>query len=304
MSGNATGGTLGSRDVTTGLSEAVMEADAGKKSIPSIDAGTAAVDYAAQQSTVPASVVHVDFRGEAARDLTSDSGRNKGLLFDPRSDDFAEFCKSFDQRSLGYRLVKRAFDVAFSGVVCLIGLIPGALLCTAIAMDTKGSPIYSQIRVGKHGKPFRIYKFRSMVADSDDVEKYFTSEQIEVWKRERKVDNDPRITKLGRLIRKTSIDELPQFVNVFLGQISVIGPRPITYEELEVNFSEEQAGLLLSIAPGITGRWQSGDRNMSTFSDGSRQKIELSYVCDASLKEDIRIFFETISAMFIRRSGK
>lgn len=209
---------------------------------------------------------------------------------------FVALSRSLDSRSLGYRVVKRAFDIVFSGCVLVVGLIPGAILSAAILLDTKGSPIYSQERVGRYGRPFRIYKFRSMVADADDVEKYLTPEQLSAWKRERKVENDPRITKLGSFIRKTSIDELPQFLNVFIGQISVIGPRPITYDELH-EFGDD-APLLCSIPGGITGKWQSTKRNNATFESGERQAIELDYVKHASLKEDAGVFIATFSVMF------
>ena len=113
------------------------------------------------------------------------------------------------QKPLHYRFIKRLFDIIFSTCVIVVGFVPGLILSLLIVLDTKGSPIYSQVRCGINGKPFRIYKFRSMVADSDDVEKYFSPEQLELWKRERKVDNDPRITPLGRMLRSLSIDEFP-----------------------------------------------------------------------------------------------
>lgn len=138
---------------------------------------------------------------------------------EPGTPEFAAKCRELDHRSLRYRFLKRLFDVLFSLCVIVVGLVPCALLSIAIAIDTKGSPIYSQIRVGKWGKPFRIYKFRTMVADGDNVSKYFTPEQLEVWKRERKVDGDPRVTRLGRVLRATSFDEVAQFVNVLFGQI-------------------------------------------------------------------------------------
>ena len=225
------------------------------------------------------------------------------FVAEPGSDEFAAECRKLDHRTLGYRVVKRAFDIAISGVAIVVGLVPGALLSVAIAADTKGLPIYSQIRVGKDGRPFRLYKFRSMVADADDVEKYLTPEQLEVWQRERKVDNDPRITRLGGIIRKTSLDELPQFINVLFGQISVIGPRAITYDELG-EFGED-AALLLSVDPGITGAWQCGPRNEATFENGLRQSIELDYARNASLSADASIFFKTFGVMFGKnRTGK
>lgn len=220
----------------------------------------------------------------------------------PGSPEFAAACRKLDHRSLGYRFLKRLFDVVFSLCVIVLGLIPSLFLSIAIAIDTKGSPIYSQVRVGKWGRPFRIYKFRTMVADSDNVEKHFTPEQLEVWKRERKVDNDPRITKLGRILRATSFDETVQFVNVLLGQISIIGPRAITYSELK--FFSGSESRLLSVPLGITGLWQISERNSATFENGTRQEIELDYVCRASLKTDAKVFLGTFSAMFVKRSGR
>lgn len=222
---------------------------------------------------------------------------------EPGTDEFAELCKSLDSRSLGYRFVKRTFDIVFSGCVVAGFFIPCAILSAAIAIDTKGSPLYSQVRVGKHGRPFRIYKFRSMVADADNVEKYLSPEQLAMWNRERKVDDDPRITRLGRVIRKTSVDELPQFLNVLFGQISIIGPRPITYDEL--NEFGDDAALLCSVPGGITGLWQSSKRNTATFESGERQKIELEYVKHAGVGMDAKCFFGTFGAMFGKnRSGR
>lgn len=220
----------------------------------------------------------------------------------PGSDEFAELCKSLDGRSRLHRFVKRSFDIVFSACVCVLCFVPCAFLSLLIAIDTKGAPIYSQVRVGKHGRPFRIYKFRSMVADSDNVRKYFTEEQLRSWERERKVDDDPRVTKLGRVLRKTSIDELPQFINVLMGQISVIGPRAITYDELS-HFGSD-APLLLSCEPGITGSWQCGPRNSATFSNGERQRIELEYASESSIETDRKVFLKTFDVMFSRRTGR
>ena len=139
-----------------------------------------------------------------------------------------------------------------------------------------------------------------MVADADDVEKYLSPEQVEEWHRERKVKDDPRITKLGRVLRQTSLDEIPQFINVLAGQLSVIGPRAITYEELG-HFTHEQQVQVLAVPQGITGAWQSGPRNLATFDNGLRQKIELAYARGANLKVDWRVFFKTFSVMFGKR---
>jgi len=205
------------------------------------------------------------------------------------------------KKPLGYRFVKRAFDIVFSTGVIVVGFVPGLVLSALIVADTKGTPIYSSTRIGRGGKPFRMYKFRSMVADSDDLEKYFTPGQLAEWHQEHKVDNDPRITKLGAFIRETSVDEIPQFINVLLGQISIIGPRVITEEE--VGYFGEDRDLLLSVPPGITGMWQTGPRNLATFESGLRQKLELAYVNNASLRLDASIVAKTIRTM-IERTGK
>lgn len=222
----------------------------------------------------------------------------------PGMEKFANACRALDRRPLGYRFAKRLFDIAFSTAIVAMGLVPCVVLSVVIALDTKGSPIYSQERVGRLGRPFRIHKFRSMVADADDVEKYLSPEQLDEWHRERKVTNDPRITSLGRGLRRTSLDELPQFLNVLKGDMSLIGPRAITFEELG-NFGIEEAALLLSVPQGVTGAWQAGPRNEATFENGERQAIELDYVRRAGFREDARVFLATFGAMFGRnRTGR
>lgn len=113
-----------------------------------------------------------------------------------------------NKKPLYYRFIKRAFDVVFSLIVIVITFIPMLILSVFVAIDTKAFPIYSQERVGHKG-PFKFFKMRSMVRDSDDLKKYFTPEQIEQWNKEHKVDSDPRITVLGSFLRRTSLDELP-----------------------------------------------------------------------------------------------
>lgn len=213
--------------------------------------------------------------------------------------EFAAKSRELDRRSFGYRFIKRFFDIVFSLCVIIVGFLPGLLLSIAIAIDTKGTPIYSQVRVGRGGKLFRIYKFRTMVADSDDVEKHLNAQQLAQWRRERKVDNDPRITPLGRKLRRTSLDEMPNFINVFKGDMSVIGPRAITYDELQEYGSN--ASFLLSVPQGVTGAWQAGARNGATFESGDRQRIELGYAFHASVREDARVFLATFGAMFGKR---
>lgn len=177
-------------------------------------------------------------------------------------------------------------------------VIPVSIVCAFICIESPGNPLYAQERVGKGGKTIKILKLRSMVADAGNVQKYLSPEQLHQWEVERKVDDDPRITKVGQFIRKCSIDEMPQFLNVLNGDLSVIGPRPITRDELEQHFSDEEKAELLSVQPGITGLWQATDRNAATFESGLRQKIELHYVRSRCFRMDWKCFTGTFGAMF------
>lgn len=204
---------------------------------------------------------------------------------------------------LGYRFVKRAFDIAFSALVIAVLVIPVAILCLVIVLDSPGAPFFRQERIGKGGRPIHIWKLRTMVADAhENPGRYMTGEQLETWMREQKLDDDPRVTRVGRLLRRTSLDELPQFVNVLVGDLAVIGPRPVTLEET-YEFGDER-GELLSVRPGITGWWQATERNAATWANGRRQELELYYVRHASLALDARVFALTLRAMFVERTGK
>lgn len=207
--------------------------------------------------------------------------------------------------TLAYRFLKRLFDFVFSLCVSVVLVIPLAVVCVLICLESPGNPLYAQKRVGKGGKTINILKLRSMVADADNVKKYLNPEQLHQWEVERKVDDDSRITKVGQFIRKCSIDEVPQFLNVLNGDLSVIGPRPITRDELEQHFSDEEKAELLSVQPGITGLWQAGDRNAATFESGLRQKIELHYVHNRCFRMDWKCFTGTFGAMFgKKRTGR
>ena len=199
---------------------------------------------------------------------------------------------------LFYRACKRTFDITFSVLALVFAALPMGLACALIRLESPGAAIYSQGRVGKDGKAICVHKLRSMVADAEDVEKYLSLEQLAQWRVERKVDDDPRITGIGRFIRKTSLDELPQFWDVLRGDMSVVGPRPITRDEIDAHFTDEEKALLLSVRPGITGPWQTGRRNDATFETGERQRIELSYVRDCGFYMDARCVLGTLGAMF------
>ena len=197
---------------------------------------------------------------------------------------------------VGYLIAKRVFDIVFSVGVCLVLAVPVAVACVAICVDTPGKPFFRQERIGQGGKKIYIFKLRTMVSDAHDhPERYMSSAQLETWRREQKLDGDPRITRVGRILRRTSLDELPQFLNVLSGDLSVIGPRPVTLEETyEYGDAREE---VLSCKPGITGWWAVTDRNNSTWQSGQRQARELFYVRHQSLGLDARVFVKTFKAM-------
>ena len=201
----------------------------------------------------------------------------------------------------GYLLVKRCFDLLFSSLFILCFSWLYLILAIAVKCSDGGKVFYKHRRVGKNGKPIYIRKFRSMVKDAEKIEHQLDAAQLEQYQREYKVDNDPRITKLGRFLRKTSLDELPNVFAVFSGAISAIGPRPIMREEAQAKYGED-AEKLLSVKPGLVGWWVVSGRSNCTYESGERQRAELYYVDHCSLWLDIKIIFKTIGKV-IRRVG-
>lgn len=200
----------------------------------------------------------------------------------------------WDRSRLAYRAVKRAFDIVFSGAVLVVIAIPSLVLAAAIRLESEGSPFYSQIRVGQTRPDgslttFRMWKFRSMYRDADERLAELKG-QNEIAGAMFKMRKDPRVTKIGRFIRKHSIDEFPQFVNVFLGQMSVVGPRPpLPNEVAEYTESDLQR---LAVKPGITGWWQVTDRNSTGF-DGMVQR-DLEYIAKRGVITDLKIVLLTV----------
>ena len=203
-----------------------------------------------------------------------------------------------------YFASKRIFDFIMSLIAIL--LLSWLLLIIFIIQifATKGHPIFPDKRVGKKGKMIHVLKFRSMYYDAEtNIDKYLTPEQKEIWLRERKIEPDPRITKFGRFIRKTSLDELPQLFNIFIGNMSFVGPRPISQKEL-LNFTKEELDVLLTAKPGLTGYWQVSGRNNIDFKSGERQKVELEYFAKRGFFYDIGIIFRTVPAVLTKRGAK
>ena len=200
----------------------------------------------------------------------------------------------WDRSRLAYRAVKRAFDIVFSGVVLIIIAIPSLVLAAAIRLESEGSPFYSQIRVG-HTRPdgslttFRMWKFRSMYKGAD-ARLAELKEHNEIAGAMFKMKKDPRVTRIGRFIRKHSIDEFPQFLNVFLGQMSVVGPRPPLPNEV-AEYTEYDLQRL-TVKPGITGWWQVTDRNDTDFDGMVRRDLE--YIAKRGVVTDLKIVALTV----------
>lgn len=199
--------------------------------------------------------------------------------------------REFDYRQLA---VKRIMDIIGSIVGMLIMFVAMIFVVPAIKIESKGPVFFKQKRVGKNGRYFYIYKFRSMYQDAEERKKELLS-QNEMSGLMFKMKDDPRITKVGKFIRKTSIDELPQFINVFLGDMSLVGTRPPTVNEFRQYEGHHKRRL--SMKPGITGMWQAyGRKTVTDFED--IVKMDLEYIDNWSICLDIKILFKTIASVF------
>lgn len=193
--------------------------------------------------------------------------------------------------------MKRLFDIIFSLCAMLCFLPFGVIITLLIKIFSKGPAFHFCRRVGKDGKPIFCWKFRTMCLDAEErLQELLTDPAIQAeWEMYYKIKNDPRIHFIGKLLRKTSIDEFPQFWNVLKGDLSVVGPRPVTEEEVDKYFGSK-AAKILSVRPGLTGIWQTSGRSLLTFEE--RLALEELYIDQQSLGLDIRIICKTIPAIF------
>ncbi len=198
-----------------------------------------------------------------------------------------------------YKFTKRIIDIIGSIIGILI-LIPTTLiiyLARKVLKEDKGPLFYEQLRYGKNGKVFRLYKFRSMCIGADKKLKEYlenNDEAREEFEKTHKLQNDPRITKIGNFLRKSSLDEIPQMINILKGDMSFVGPRPVVEKEVEEYGTNKDK--FLSVRPGLTGYWQVNGRSNTTYEE--RMKMELYYVDNCSLWLDIKIFFKTFITVF------
>lgn len=198
-------------------------------------------------------------------------------------------------------VAKRLFDILFASAM-LTGFLPLFLLIGLTVLVTDGGqPFYGHTRIGRGGRKFKCLKFRSMVKNSDEVlAKLLASdpEAAREWAETRKLRNDPRILPvLGHLLRQSSLDELPQLINVLRGEMSIVGPRPVVEDELE--YYGEHSDLYLAVRPGLTGPWQAGDRSNDSYEN--RVRLDADYVSNWSMALDMRIVAKT-AKVFLRGS--
>lgn len=195
-----------------------------------------------------------------------------------------------------YRVIKRAFDVT-GAVLMMAASFPAVIsAAAAIKAETPGNVIFIHNRIGENGKKIRVYKFRSMHRGAENLEASLNDEQLEAFYREYKLNNDPRVTKSGRFLRRTYLDEIPQLINILKGDMSLVGPRPVTEEELEL-YSDEERARLLSVKPGLTGYWQIFGKRTATYRNGERIRMELFYADHASVMLDALILLLTPAAV-------
>ena len=203
-----------------------------------------------------------------------------------------------------YLIIKRIFDILVSiiGIILIIPIYIIIKLCYIFTGDFS-SIFYSHKRIGKNGKEFKVYKFRSMIKNADkELERLLKEDKklAKEWKENHKLDNDPRITKIGKIIRKLSLDEIPQFFNLLIGNMSLVGPRPLVKGELDAHNGNHE--IYESVKPGITGWWAANGRSCTSY----KQRLELEYYyCEnCNLWLDIKCIFKTIGAVLGRKGAK
>lgn len=202
-----------------------------------------------------------------------------------------------------YRFCKRTFDILVSGI-SLIVLSPIFLVVALLVrLDSKGPAIFKQKRIGKNGQAIYIYKFRSMILNAEEVLEKMMKENEDIrteYLTNKKLENDPRITKIGNILRKTSLDELPQLLNIFNGDMSFVGPRP--YLHREISDMGEHYSNIIQMTPGLTGLWQVSGRSDIGFKE--RCELDTKYYQTKGLKTDLKIMFKTFEVVLLKKGAK
>lgn len=201
-----------------------------------------------------------------------------------------------------YFFFKRLLDIV-SGICGILIIIPVSIIIKLIyiSFGDGGSILYKQSRIGKDGKLFQIYKFRTMVQDAEEqLDELLKEDRYkQEWEANQKIENDPRITKIGKFLRESSLDELPQLINVLVGDMSLVGPRPLVEGELEAHNGSKK---YWKVKPGITGWWACHGRSNLDYSE--RLELEYYYVDNASFSLDMLCLFKTFIAVFRQIGAK
>lgn len=202
------------------------------------------------------------------------------------------------EENIMYLFVKRALDIVLSLIALIVFSPIFLIVAVAIRLDSKGAIAFGHKRLGKDRREIKVYKFRTMVHNADEVFNNFTKEQKEEYYKTFKLDNDPRITKVGEFLRKTSLDELPQLFNILKGDMSIVGPRPIVQKEVEKY--GEYADKFFSVIPGLTGYWQANGRSDTSYEE--RVQMDMYYIDNRSLIFDAKIIIQTIISV-VKKEG-
>lgn len=226
--------------------------------------------------------------------LTITGTREIGLILKEKNEGF---------KVKNYLFWKQFCDFALA--LLLVILLSWLLIIIAICVKctSKGPVIYKHKRLGQYGKVIDVYKFRTMNMDHLILEEVLNDQQLLEYQTEFKIVNDPRITKFGKILRKTSLDELPQIFNILKGNMSFVGPRPVVDREIELYY-QRTSKILLQVKPGLTGYWQAYARNDATYSSGQRQQMELFYCSNRNFWFDTKIFFKTFSRVLSRKGAE
>ena len=198
---------------------------------------------------------------------------------------------------------KRLFDILFSFLTLSLGWPIFLCIALLIKCSSKGPVFYGSLRVGLHGHFFICWKFRTMHPNAPDLLEKILAENSELrleWQKNYKLREDSRVTTLGRWLRKTSLDELPQFWNVLKGELSVVGPRPVTLEEAEL-FRKRMGEKLFCIRPGLTGLWQTSERSNMSYEE--RITLEERYIDEMSFIKDLMIIVKTVPLVFFSKEA-
>ncbi|MFT8887479.1 MAG: sugar transferase [Ethanoligenens sp.] len=197
-----------------------------------------------------------------------------------------------------YAFTKRAFDVSCALIGIVLCAIPMLVIAVRIRVTSPGKVIFRQKRVGKNGKLFTIYKFRTMVDGAENFRRHLSPKQYAQYIKERKLTDDPRVTPFGGFLRRSSLDELPHLLNILKGDMSLVGPRPVVMDELK--HYKEDVYAYLGVRPGLTGMWQVNGRSATTYAE--RVRLDVRYFEKHSFGGDVHLVAQTFAVVF-RKNG-